>query len=469
MTADTPFVSTDAPQSLFALLARDADPARYMSRADAEALFQRIVSMTTGGGGTQVSIVTKWTGNLRWARNRITTSGDTMEQQVVIVRGYRGSSTNKLDDASLRLAVRNAESWGLLVRPEGPRSIPLQGLATYVEPSLWSGPTYELDAAARSAAARELVRPAFEHQLLAAGYAEVRATATAVFNTAGRAAYYAATRGEYSATVRNPSGTGSGWAGVDTSDWTTIDATKISATALRKCVESTDPRVIEPGRYTVILEPQAVHDLLESAIGALDRQAAESRPGPYNLGSGQSKIGLKVFDDRLSISTDPMDPECAYVPFDGMGEPYKATTWVENGVLRELAYDRAYAVTNLAHNIPQPNPFAYRVAGAGEPVPIERMIQSTKRGLLVTRLSGLQVIDGTSLYSTGVTRDGVWLIENGKIKYPIKNMRFNESPMFAFNSIEEIGAPVRVYAQSPAVVPPIKVRDFNFTSLADAI
>lgn len=462
-------VASHAPRSLFAP-ADFAAPARYMSRADSEALFRRIVQLSRGGGDTAVYIGSRWTGNFRWARNNPTTAGDTANHTVNITREIHGAAsniaTNKFDDASLSLALRTMERVIQFYR-ENKDATPLPGKQQYLHPQLWSDATYGLDAEARSNAARALAEPALQAKLVGAGYMEVGANTAAVFSTTGMDAYYAATAAEFSATVRNPGGTGSGWAGVSHRDWSSIDATALAAIAQKKCIDSADPRAIEPGRYTLIMEPQAVHQFMVQAIYQLDRSSAENSKTVFTLSPGQSKIGLKVFDERLNLSTDPMDPEMGYIPFDYQGYPYRPVRWVENGVLKELAYSRGYALSQLGHGTPLPNPYSYRMSGGN--TSIAEMIATTKRGLLVTRVSGMNVLDSPSLLSTGTSRDGLWLIENGKIKFPVKNMRFTESPMFIFNSIAQLGKPVRVYSWYPTIVPPVKVTDFNFSGLADAV
>lgn len=459
-------LASDGPRSLF-----DApDPPRYMSREDCQRLFERVLKLTSGGGETTAYIDSRWTGNLRWARNRVTTAGDTRNNTIRITREINGAGatmgTNKFDDDSLKLTIESAER---IIqynseRPDAPLPPKQQ---QYLQPKLWSDASHTLDSHSRSSVARGLVQPAAARHLVSAGYIQADALTRSVLNTRAMDAYYPATRAEYSVTVRNPTGTGSGWAGVDYNDWAKIDANAISQRALQKCVDSADPRAIEPGRYTVILEPQAVHDLFVSAIYALDRLPAEMFMTVYTLRPGQSKIGLKILSEEITVSTDPMDPEAGYIPFDQSGMPYKATTWISNGVLKELAYDRGYALAALGYGAPQPNPRAYRMSGGK--TSIEEMIATTERGLLVTRLSGVHVLDAPSLLSSGTTRDGLWLIERGKIKYPVKNMRFTDSPMFAFNSVMQMGVPTRVFADYPTVVPAIKARDFNFSMLADAV
>jgi predicted Zn-dependent protease len=164
-----------------------------------------------------------------------------------------------------------------------------------------------------------------------------------------------------------------------------------------------------------------------------------------------------------------MDPDLGFVPF-GIGgfEVYNPVVWFERGVLKELAYDRRYAIRELGLNRGLLTNGAFRMTGGT--ISIDEMIQTTSRGLLVTRFSGVEVIDGKSVLCTGYTRDGLWLVENGKISKAVKNFRFTESPLFVFNQVEQLGVPQRVlHPAAPVVVPPAKVRDFSFTALSDSV
>jgi predicted Zn-dependent protease len=201
-----------------------------------------------------------------------------------------------------------------------------------------------------------------------------------------------------------------------------------------------------------------------------DRRLAEqeAQPTAYSQGNGNSKIGLGVFDERISVSQDCMDPDLGFPPFSDAGEVYHPVNWVENGVLKQLPHNQEYAIQKLSQPNGRPSSVAFRMSGGTATV--EEMIVTTKRGLLVTRFSEVRVIDRPSLLSTGYTRDGLWLIEHGKISKAVYNFKFTESPMFMLNNIEQIGVPQRVFRpHAPAVVPPLKVRDFSFTSLSDAV
>jgi len=247
---------------------------------------------------------------------------------------------------------------------------------------------------------------------------------------------------------------------------------------------------VEPGRYTVILEPQAVSDLMVPLMQSLARLPAERGIGPWADGArvptplqypggpplegvdpggaiGMSKIGKRVLDPRITISADPTDPEIPYVPFDWNSTPMRPVKWIENGVLKELSYPRYYALAELSKPDPLNNNYAFRMSGGTTST--EEMIKTTERGLLITRLVNVRTVDYPSLLQTGTTSDGVWLIERGEITKAVKNFRFRDSPLFAFNNVDVMGPPVRVFQSMPTMAPAVRVRDFSLTSLADAV
>jgi predicted Zn-dependent protease len=446
----------------------------YLSESACRALYEQVLALTRRGGSTSVSIESAWQGNLRWADNTVISGGDARLISIGIVRQINGAkggaSTTKIDADGLRELVQSAE-WGVaLDREEGAQFRYRHTFLPTLRPTLFFNDTARQSAADRAYAARIAVEMAQHVHTHGAGYVQISAQSVARYDTDGLARYYPSTAAQYSTTVRNAQGTGSGWAGVDFNDWRRINPSALAATATQKCLTSSDPRAIEPGRYTAILESQAVHDLFSAIVSTLQsRQAAEEMPEhPFNLRPGQAKLGLPVVDRRITVTSDPMDPDCGFIPFDSDGEPYRPATWIKDGVLNALAYGRAYAVPRFATAEALPASMAYRLHGGG--VSLDEMITSTTRGVLVTRFHDVRGTDPRSLLCTGTTRDGVWLVEHGTIMYPIKNLRFNESPLFAFNRVEQIGVPQRVFSpDAPAVVPPIKVRDFNFTSLADAV
>lgn len=472
---------------------------RFLSAEECHVLIRRAANFAHGGGETKIYVNSGWAGNLRWARNQIISSGDLRDNQLIITRAVNGAeggcSVNALDDRHIWLAVRRAErvegfehEVTAAMRP-GPPFI-----EDYLKPKIWFDSTYNQSAAARAERMQQLVQPAKAAGLQAAGYIQVSAWGRSMMDQ-DRVWYYPYTQAEYSVTVRTPDGSSSGWAGVDWSDWNKIDAEHLTQVALEKCLRSRNPVRLEPGRYTAILEPQAVGDLAMKLFnrGYLSRLNAERgdpkvtrddpayRPdflSPFNEGPGYSKLGQKVIDERLSVSSDCMDPDLGYPPFEDGWIVYKPVTWVKDGVLTNLIYGRQYAVEKLGQNTGGLHLWgsglataAFHMTVKGETASIDEMIATTKRGILVTRFSGIGApIDLKSALVDGYTRDGTWLVENGKISKPIKNFKFTESPLFVLNNVEQTGVPQRIYNPTfPIVVPALKVHDFSFTSLTDAI
>lgn len=478
---------------------------RLVSREAAEALWQRVRSLAKGGGRTAFSLESYWNGEMRWARNRVYVASDRRNVWLTLKRNIRGVSgrggTDQLDDASIERAIRDAEKYANRVNSRGPLDMPIPYPPQSTPlPAIWSEATYGATAAMRGQLAKTLSQQADAKGLLAAGFLEVRGVTRAWAGGEAASAHEGAswreegynievddvlaftrmTQMQCSMTVRHPKGTGSGWAGLSSYDWNQVDCAALAERALEKCTASLNPVRIEPGRYTVILEPQAVEALLSIMMTGygLSRRAAEKGDGPWvldldpALGIVRSKLGLKVVDERITLSSDPMDPLLGEPPFPGLAP----ITYIKSGVLTTLSYDRGYAVKELKEGFPMYSRMAIRMSGGT--TTMDEMIDTTKRGLIVTRFSSLDLLDSNIPLATGVTRDGLWLVENGKITKAVKNMRITESPIFIFNQIDQLGIPVPVFrpilsweksSLSPSVVPPIKARDFSFISTVDAI
>jgi predicted Zn-dependent protease len=472
---------------------------RVLSREECDEIFRRVTALARGGGHTKIVLSSWWQGELRWARNRVSLSSDRRHNSIIVERSIEngapgGAQTDQLDDVSLEAAVRAAE------RASGRGSNMGHGVGSFPElpvyerpgGATWSDATYGLTTERRGEIARSLVAPAEAKGMLSAGYLEVRAASSADLDTSfpnlrpGRSAfweepYQAWTQAHCSLTVRDPAGTGSGWAGLSSFDWAAIDAPALGARALEKCIASQHPVALEPGRYTVILEPQAVADLMEVLAPTFSSREIpeDGYASPWLLGGDEatklwrSKLGLKVVDSRITISHDTADPALGIVA-SHTERPGKVT-FIDHGVLTDLGHLAQTAIASLPGRHHLRGLTGYRMSG-GE-TSIEEMIRTTKRGLLVTRFSNIRGLDETSMLATGLTRDGLWLVENGKITKAVKNFRFTESPLFVLNAIEQLGVPVPVFRPTleeggkltPAIVPPLKVRDFSFTSTIDAI
>jgi predicted Zn-dependent protease len=273
-------------------------------------------------------------------------------------------------------------------------------------------------------------------------------------------------------TIRTPNGTGSGWAGGTHNDWTQVPAsTELAARAVEKAQQSTNPVDLGPGRFTVVLEPTAVGSLIRLLAFSLDARTADEGRSFFSRRGGGNKIGERVADDRVTLFSDPQHPAILERPFTDEGLPVGRTVWIEQGVLRNLAYNRYWAEKQGT----RPVPLAGGIRMEGGEGTVADLVATVERGLLVTRFWYIRGVDRRTLLFTGLSRDGTFLIEDGRVAGAVKNLRFNESPIAMLNNVESIGAPVRVVASesgglgAAVVVPPLVVRDFRFTAVSDAV
>jgi len=460
-------------------------PPDFLSRDACRALFTKLNGLTRGGGELTLSLVSRWRGSAEWGRNRIRVAADLRMTDLAITRSIRGSSstvrTSRLDDDGLRDAVRILETnLGL------DYEMPVQFQDPYVDqpilqPTLFSEPTYRMRVEDRTALVERMIAPAEAAGLQSAGELHVMADGNTTISSSGLFRYVPTTSVECAVTVRDRAGRGSGWAGVNHYDFAKIDPMALADRALSKARTSANPQAVEPGRYTTILEPQATADLFSMLVGSgqfergsMGRVDAESGFTAFSgKQMGWTKISEQVLDPRLTMSADPMDPDGGFLPYERYsGTPIRPVSWIDRGILRELAYDQSYALSALGADRALPDSGSFRLAAApGVPtLGVDDMIAKTERGVLVTRLSGVTQLDLKTVLCTGYTRDGLWLIERGKISRAIKNFRFTESPLFVLNRLLDVGPSVRVYKPGRAwVAPAVRVDDFSFTALADAV
>jgi predicted Zn-dependent protease len=450
---------------------RSAPDPRVMTRDQSEALIQRVVKMSKADE-IQVNIGGGYQANIRFADNRISTAGGTTQANVNVQSSFGPKhavvSTNDFTEAGLERAVRQSEALAKLA-PDDPEAMPLLGPQQFENVDSYFDSTANLGPEGRAEAARLAIDPCkAAGDLTAAGFLITGIGAGAVGNNKGLFAYQSGTSANYTLTVRTKDGTGSGWAGADHPDWSKVDVKAVAQRAIDKAQRSRNPVAIEPGRYTVVLEPQAVGDLVQLLAFALDARSADEGRSAFSKQGGGTKIGEKITDERVTLFSDPADPQLLSNTFDGQGLPARKQVWIENGNLKKLTYSRFWA--QKKNQEPDAGTNAVKLAGGTQS--LDELIASTPRGVLVTRLWYLRPVDPRTVLYTGLTRDGTFLIENGKITRAVKNMRFNESPLFMLNNLDALGRAERVAgteAGGDVVMPAIKVHDFNFTSLSDAV
>jgi predicted Zn-dependent protease len=445
---------------------------QLLTREQAKTLADRVLALSTAEQ-TRVLIVGAWSGNTRFADARITTSGGvtdtTLTVTVAIGKRQASSSTNVLDEPSLKRTVDLAMRLARL-SPEDPELMPELGPQAYQTVSAFVESTADLDPEARASAVRRTIAAATAAgkpagQIFTAGFLEANARVTAVATSNGLFAYHRSTDADYSVTVRTPDGTGSGWARAGARDWAAIDAAAIGRIAAQKAVASRKPQAIEPGLYTAVLEPQAVNDLIPLLGNALAARSADEGRSPFSKPGGGNRIGEKVADERVTLYSDPMDRGLLGAPFDSQGLPIGRTVWIEKGILTNLAYTRFWAQKQGVR--PTGNALAGGLALTGGTRSTEEIIAGCSRGILVTHFFYIRSLDPRTVLQTGLTRDGTFLIENGKIVRALKNFRWNESPLLMLNRLEDIGRPEPT--EAGRLMPALRVRDFNFTSLSDAV
>lgn len=419
---------------------------------------------------TEASITATSYSLTRFANNTIhqNVSEEDVHVSVRAVSEHRTarSSTNRLDEDSIRQACESALELAQLEPPD-PELMPMPGPQTYRAVERLDQDTAHLNPRARAEAVRSTIRRAEKDHLTAAGIFSSGSSAYALFNSRGLAAFHEESISEFSVTMLDA--TSSGWAKKSGQQWKSLDTAELADRAARKALASREPREMPPGKYTVILEPSAVMDLLGFFLLDFGGLAVEEKRSCFT-----GRVHQKVFGENIQIHDDVYHTSQAGAPFDGEGIPRQRVSLVNDGIISNLVYCRQSArkagTQPTGHGFPLPNEYGeapVNIVFEGGPHTTEEMIRSTERGLLVTRFWYIREVDPYAKILTGMTRDGTFLIENGEISGGVKNLRFNESLIEMLNSVEMLGEPVRAAGEESVemVVPAMKVRDFNFSSL----
>jgi predicted Zn-dependent protease len=435
-----------------------------LSKEQAEAILKKALSYSKADECT-VTLGGSEGGNIRYARNAVSTAGDTSQLSLAVTSAFgkrSGTATiNEFDDASLQKVVRRAEELAQLA-PENPEYMPILGPQTYLEPVSYKASTAAMNPDKRADDVAKSLKIAKDAKLEAAGFLENTTGFNAQMNSKGLFGYNRSTDVSFSVTMRTPEGTGSGYVSKSYNDATKLDTLALTKIAATKAAGSVGAKAIEPGKYTVILEPLAASDMMGNMFQGFDARSADEGRSYMSKKGGGTRLGEKLFDEKVTIYSDPLHPDLPFSTFAGDGRPQQRTVWVDKGVVKKLSYSRYWAQQKNAEATPPPG----RVVMEGGTASLEDLIKGTEKGILVTRFWYIRLVDQQTLLLTGLTRDGTFYIENGKIQFPIKNFRFNESPVIMLNNVEELGKPERT---ENMIVPPMKIRDFTFTSLSDAV
>ena len=461
------------PRSLFR---RDTPEGVPLSSEEASALGARVIGFASAPT-VIVGIESEATGSTLWSRNQVEDASDTQLTQISITTTYGRRSaevtTSRLDDVGLRAAVAKAEAMAQAEQLTAGEDPEQPGGPSPVNPELWhENALANLEPEHRVAVLREAIDAVEGAGLVGGGAVGVSARSIALLSRVGNFEYARTSTSTHCLSARTPDGTGSGWAGWKGEDWSKADPRAMAERAIDLARRSRHPAAVEPGRYTVVLTPVAFGSLVAAIAGwgALEGRPADEGRSPFSAPHGGSPIGRKIFDERVTLSADPMDPIGGFVPFTQYGaeiEHFRPVTWVRGGIVENLAYRGGYA--RAKHRPSVENSGALRMQGGT--TSIEEMIAATDRGLYVTRFSDVSLLSFRSFVMSGVTRDGTFLIEHGKITRPVKNLRFEDSPFFMLANLEAVGPAERVWVghPQPAVMPSATVRDFSFTSVTDAV
>jgi len=444
----------------------------FLSPHDVKTVADRLLARSTADacvigveGGEEQS--------LRFARGGATTNMAVADLTVRIsshVAGRIGSvAVSCLDDDSLDIALARSEEIARLL-PADPNYVAPLGPQAYARSRRYDEATGMLTLGALTEAAARVIDEGARREVETFGCAGSGRRFEALATSAGLFAYDRRSEIEISATARNRADTWSGWAGANKFCVGALDVAGVARRACDKAAHDDAPVDLDPGRYTVIFEPAATAELARWLLHMMNARAADEGRSFFSRKGGGIKLGEAVFDAKLTLRSSPADPLAPEGAIGFEGVPHESRLWIENGVVSTLYRSRFWAQKTEREAVPHARCFTM---GGGGDASLDDMIRATRRGVLVTRLWYTNMVDPRSLLLTGLTRDGNFLIENGRVVAPARNMRFNESLSALFARIEAMGPTERVWramgAGGTCAAPPMLVEGFHFSSKSSGI
>jgi predicted Zn-dependent protease len=442
-----------------------------LSQTEGHEIIERVLAASRADDVT-VTLDATSTTHLRYARNAPSTSGE-QSDHVLTVRSAFGkkaasATVNQLDEQTLAEVVQRSERLARLAPEDlehmpdlGPQSYPT--LSAYDEGLLASG------AADIVRGTGLCIEQARARGLAAAGYSEASATASWLGNRRGLAGYHRRTEASFSQTVRTPRSDGSGWAAGVGNAVSAIDYGRCSSVSIAKAEGTVQPRPLAPGKYVTILEPSCVASLLQLLLLGMNQRRADEGRSFFAEPGGKTKLGQRLFPESVTIRSDPSS---SLAPGTSWGEeslPQTPQTWIDRGRIQTLFCERFWADKRGREPVPPPS----NVLMSGGQGSLDDLIADTKQGVLVTSLFYIRFVDPRTLLFTGLTRDGVFWIEKGKISHPVTNFRWNESPARVLANVESMTAAVRAAPRESMAttvhVPALRVKEFELSSVSDAV
>ena len=455
------------------------------TKDEAQKLARKVMGLSTFAD-CQVTVAATEQAYTRFANNGITTAAFSLRQNISVAvtrDGRTGVYTaDDMDDASLREAVKKAEELAVIAPPNPERLEPL-GAQQYPEIPAFDERTAKARAPEMIPHVKTIIDEALKRKLVAAGLIERSHRITAVANKAGLFGYNESADSQLTTTVRMADGSSSGWAGQPSARLGDIDSAKLANVASEKCARWKSPRKLDPGNYTVVLEPTAAGDIVRLITSGFSaRNTDEGRTFLSKRGGG-NLVGEKLFPDHITLRSNPFDWRQPTAPWTGDLLPTRPINWVEKGVVGNLAYDRYWASKTGKPSTPSAGGgFGGGFGGGGfggavslemegSEASLDSLIASVERGLLITHFWYIRGVNPQTLQQTGLTRDGVFLIENGKITAPVMNFRFLESPVRLLKNTVKVGEAVRVRGLEGGIMiaPSLVATDFPLPSISDAV
>lgn len=428
------------------------------------------LAKSTGADETEVHLDETAESLTRFANNavhqNVAERGLNVSIRTVVDGRTARATTNRIDEDSLRTAIEASLSLAHS-QPKDPKLLALPGKQRYRKLNRFFRDTAALTPEDRARAVRRACNLAIQNGQVAAGIFASGLQQSALGNSRGLFASYRETHAEFSITMQeNPAAS---WAKANSASVRAFDPQKLAHRASEKAHMAVDARELSPGRYTVILEPAAVLDLVGFLFYDFAATALEDKRSCLN-----GRMGKPVFGKNISIFDDAYHPLQLGPPFDGEGIPRERVLLVDRGVPKNLVYARSTAkaarTKPTGHGFALPNEYGeapMNLVFSGGNSSLEQMIASTDQGLLVTRLWYIREVDPYEKVMTGMTRDGLFFVEKGKIAHAVRNFRFNQSILEMLRNVELLGPAVRATGEEAfeMVVPAMKVRDFHFSEV----
>lgn len=446
-----------------------------LSQQDVKNIIDQVIGYSKLPG---CEVFLNWTEDdfIRFANNGITTAGYRITQDCFISsttadKRSGSASVSELTPDALKRGVQQAEQLAAISRPD-PEDMPPLPPQQY--PHLSNFDTYTASARGDVMVphVQAILAGALENKLVAAGFIQRSANVSGVGNKAGLFGYHTFTDSSLSHTMRNPAGTSSGWATQSSVSLKDLSGEQQVKVSVDKCLRGLNRKKLDPGKYTVILEPAAVADLIGWLGFAFGARAAEegrsflSKPSA-DKNSVSTYLGEKLFPEVITLRSDPFHPKLASTPWGQSLLPNEKISWIEKGVVKNLSYDRFWA--QKAGKKPTPSP--RELVLEGQDNSLADLIASVDRGLLVTRLWYIRVVQPKTWQLTGLTRDGVFLVEKGKVTDAVNNFRWNESPAEVLQRTTKLAQPIRVNNDETGsnMAPALITTSFNCASVSDAV